>query len=131
MIEIVDLLHFSFKLLLFTSSVHHSHTHRLHNIPAVTPHISPFTFDENVFNGDSVQVTCHVTKGDQPVNITWMFKEEFLKPSLGINTINLGDKTSMLIISSVTDRHMGDYTCLAENRAGRALQGAQLNVHGT
>lgn len=97
---------------------------------AVTPHISPFTFDENIFNGDSVQVTCHVTKGDQPVNITWMFKEEYLRPSLGINTINLGDKTSMLIISSVTDRHMGNYACLAENRAGRAVHAAQLNVHG-
>lgn len=78
-----------------------------------------------------MQVTCHVTKGDQPVNITWMFKEEVLRPSLGINTINLGDKTSMLIISSVTDRHMGDYTCQAENRAGLASQSAQLNVHGS
>lgn len=97
----------------------------------MSPNISPFAFDDNVYNGESVQVTCHVTKGDQPVNITWMFKEEVLRPSLGINTINLGDKTSMLIISSVTDRHMGDYTCQAENRAGTAMQSAQLNVHGS
>lgn len=98
---------------------------------AVIPHISPFVFDDNVFNGDSVQVTCHVTKGDQPVNITWLFKNEIMRPSLGVNTINLGDKTSMLIISSVTDRHTGDYNCQAENRAGIATQGALLNVHGS
>uniref|UniRef100_A0A1B0GLK3 Ig-like domain-containing protein n=1 Tax=Lutzomyia longipalpis TaxID=7200 RepID=A0A1B0GLK3_LUTLO len=95
----------------------------------VLPHISPFTFDEDIFNGDSVQVTCHVTKGDKPLNISWKFMKEELRPSLGINTINLGDKTSMLIISSVSAGHMGEYQCLAENGAGIVEHSAQLNVH--
>lgn len=75
-------------------------------------------------------MTCHVTKGDKPLNISWKFKKEELRPSLGINTINLGDKTSMLIISSVSAGHMGEYSCLAENGAGVVEHSAQLNVHG-
>lgn len=37
----------------------------------------------------------------------------------------------MLTIDSVTDEHSGNYTCVAQNKAGTARYSADLNVNGT
>jgi len=87
-------------------------------------------FDEEVFGGDSIQVNCHVTKGDKPLNISWLFNQNVINDDMNINTLKLGDKTSILSITSASERHAGNYTCLAENPAGRVTHTAILYVKG-
>lgn len=96
----------------------------------VLPHINPFSFDGNVNFGDSVQLTCHVAKGDLPLKIKWLFNQNPLFAHLNILTSKLGDRSSFLTIPSVTAENSGNYTCSAWNDAGEYNFTAKLNVEG-
>lgn len=48
----------------------------------------------------------------------------------GIAVFKGGNKNSMLTIDSVTDKHSGTYTCIAENKAGVVSYSTVLNVNG-
>lgn len=93
----------------------------------------PFTFGEDSFSpGDSTGVQCIVTKGDSPVQISWLFNNETLKNGQnGVNIINISAKTSLLNIASINDMNRGVYTCQAKNLAGIAEDGSELKVNGT
>ncbi|KAG8244652.1 hypothetical protein J6590_017597 [Homalodisca vitripennis] len=97
----------------------------------VLPHISPFGFEGKANSGDSVQLTCYVAKGDSPLSISWSFRDQPLSSHLGISTTKIGDRTSLLTISSVMAGHAGNYTCSATNRAGSANHSATLFVNGS
>lgn len=97
----------------------------------VLPYIHPFDFDERVNYGDSVQLTCHVAKGDLPITIKWLFNDKPLFTHLNIQTTKLGDRSSFLTIPSVTADNTGNYTCAASNEAGHFDFSAKLNVLGT
>lgn len=94
------------------------------------PHITPFEVDEDINFGDSVQMNCHVSKGDQPVKITWMFNGQNLTSRMGLTTHNIGSRTSLLTISNVMDIHSGNYTCVAINAAGAVNHTAIVHVKG-
>lgn len=94
------------------------------------PHIVPFYLDDVIYSGESVQLQCHVSKGDLPLHISWNFHGQELSSHLGITTMRAGDRTSLLSISSVTSRHSGNFTCIATNKAGVATHVATLNVKG-
>ena len=95
------------------------------------PKILPFSFgDEAVNTGELRQLLCTVIKGDDPLSISWSMKGENLGPGPDITTSQLGTRTSMLMISSVTYRHLGYYTCTATNLAGSASITAELKVNG-
>lgn len=81
--------------------------------------------------GDSVQLTCHVQRGDLALNIKWLFNEKPLFAHLNILTSKLGDRSSFLTIPSVTAENSGNYTCVAWNEAGQYNYTAKLNVLGT
>lgn len=87
-------------------------------------------FDESVNFGDSVQLTCHVAKGDLPLKIKWLFNQKPLFAHLNILTSKLGDRSSFLTIPSVTAENSGNYTCAAWNAAGEHNFTAKLNVEG-
>ncbi|XP_024082586.1 Down syndrome cell adhesion molecule-like protein Dscam2 isoform X31 [Cimex lectularius] len=95
----------------------------------VLPHIMPFGIDEEVNNGDSVQLTCHVSKGDTPLVITWSFHGEELSSHLGIVTAKIGSRTSLLTIESAMAAHSGNYTCAAFNLAGAVNYTAAVRVN--
>lgn len=97
----------------------------------VAPHIMPFEIDESVFSGESVQLTCHVTKGDSPLEISWSFQGWEMSSHLGITTTKVGEKTSLLSISSIMGSHSGNYTCTAKNPAGANSYTTTLRVIGT
>lgn len=99
-------------------------------IRLVLPHINPFAFDGNVNFGDSVQLTCHVAKGDIPLSIRWLFNGNPLFAHLNVLTSKLGDRSSFLTVPSVTAQNSGDYMCLAVNEAGQYNYTAKLNVLG-
>ncbi|KAF4517358.1 hypothetical protein B566_EDAN018819 [Ephemera danica] len=95
----------------------------------VLPHIKPFEFEGAVNAGETVQLTCHVTKGDTPLNIAWYFDGKNLLPHLGIITSMFGVRANFLSIQSVRQSHAGRYTCLATNEAGTAAFAADLHIN--
>lgn len=97
----------------------------------VTPSISPFTFSKNAVNaGELVQQNCAVTKGDEPLNITWTLNGVDASSVSGIYVLKIGSKTSILTIESVRAYHGGNYTCTAMNSAGLSQFTAHLAVNG-
>lgn len=99
-------------------------------ISIVAPLIVPFEFDEAVYYGESVQVTCHISKGDKPLKLSWNFHGKEMSSHLGIVTTKVGDRSSILTISSVMASHSGNYTCTASNPVSTVSYTTVLNVKG-
>ncbi|KAL2740305.1 Down syndrome cell adhesion molecule-like protein Dscam2 [Vespula squamosa] len=98
----------------------------------VAPQIIPFDFgDESANWGELVSVTCSITKGDQPLDISWAFNGTPIDTSRGSDVVvaSTNKKNSVLTIESVAARHAGEYTCSASNRAGAASHTALLTVN--
>lgn len=97
----------------------------------VVPQITPFDFgDESINFADSTSLTCSVHKGDLPINLSWLHNNISIGYMDGIVVSKVGKKSIFLNIDSVTDKHSGTYTCIAENKAGAASHSAILNVNG-
>lgn len=97
---------------------------------SVLPYIIPFSFDGEANSGDNAQLTCHVSKGDRPLQLSWSFHGRELSSHMGLTTTKIGDSISVLVIASVTAGHSGNYTCTARNPAGVANHTATLQVNG-
>lgn len=96
----------------------------------VLPYINPFAFDGDANFGDSVQLTCHVARGDLPLHIDWLFNGIGIGKHLGVTTSKIGVRTSFLSVGAAQAANTGLYTCQAVNEAGRFDYSAALNVHG-
>ena len=95
------------------------------------PTLLPLTFGQDVMNeGQFAQVVCIVTKGDEPLKISWALHGHIVSSEAGLTTTKLGTRTSMLTIQSVGYRHSGQYTCTASNQAGARSQSVNLKVNG-
>lgn len=104
------------------------------SLETVPPQMLPFEFGEEPANaGDMASVSCAVSKGDQPMNISWIFNGQLVnkKNDLGIVLTSINKKTSILNIEAVSGTHRGTYVCVATNRAGSANHSAVLDVNGT
>lgn len=96
----------------------------------VPPAILPFSFGEVPSSpGDVVQVTCLVSKGDTPFNITWKM-DGHSAMSNDVTITKLGERGSLLMFSSVAAHHRGLYTCQVSNVAGETSYKATLVVNG-
>lgn len=99
--------------------------------PKVPPKIAPFTFGDEAMNyGETVQAQCTISGGDLPVNVTWYYNGLPLETYLGVYTEKRGNRINNLMIDSVVGKHMGNYTCVAVNRAGIVQHSAELRVNG-
>ncbi|XP_068899418.1 cell adhesion molecule Dscam1 isoform X14 [Tenebrio molitor] len=95
----------------------------------VPPQIHPFDFgDESINSGDAVIATCAVTKGDFPIKIRWTLNNQPLSDFDSIAIMN-NKRASQLTIESAQDHHVGEYRCIAENKAGVTEFSAHLNVN--
>ena len=91
----------------------------------------PFSFgDEAVNEGEFVQVTCNIKRGDLPLKISWSLKGDIVSSEPAITTTMIGTRTSILMINSVGYRHSGEYTCIAQNKAGSSYFSTDLKVNG-
>ncbi|XP_057326095.1 cell adhesion molecule Dscam2 isoform X34 [Microplitis mediator] len=97
----------------------------------VAPQILPLSFgDEPVNAGDLASIQCAVSKGDFPLEITWMFKGRPIGPDRSdIIVSNSGKRVKQLTIDAVAARHAGEYTCVASNAAGSSSHSAILDVN--
>ncbi|XP_072939071.1 cell adhesion molecule Dscam1 isoform X3 [Epargyreus clarus] len=94
------------------------------------PQVTPFDFGEEILNaGDTVSLTCTVGKGDLPLKIHWQLNDQILNSGNGIYINRNGKRISVLSIENVQHEHIGNYTCIAENQAGRSSHSAVLNVN--
>ena len=100
-------------------------------VVSVLPAINPFAFDQPVYSGDDVQLTCYVARGDEPIAVSWTLNGLPLDNSRpGVNLVNVGSKTSLLTMSNVNHNSDGEYRCLAKNPAGLSFYSANLTVYG-
>ncbi|XP_026814848.1 Down syndrome cell adhesion molecule-like protein Dscam2 isoform X2 [Rhopalosiphum maidis] len=98
----------------------------------VPPLMKPFSFEGESNVGETAQLTCHVIKGDTPLEITWVFQgpDGRIQPMpQPIIENRIGKKITMLEIPTVTEYHRGSYSCIATNRAGIVNQTAFLMVN--
>lgn len=113
---------------------HSDHPYLLIFLVLVSPRIKPFSFEEPIFAGQTAQVTCLVSEGDLPLNITWYVNGHSLTSltDLGISTSMFGQKTSVLLIDSVGAQHRGNYTCTVYSipSATMAQFTTELNIRG-
>ncbi len=87
--------------------------------------------EEPISYGDSIQLNCHVSKGDKPYYLTWTVHGEEISSGLGIETTKVRDDTSLLTVASADMMNSGNYTCIASNRAGKTSYTAEILVNGT
>lgn len=79
---------------------------------------------------DMVSASCTVNKGDLPINIYWLRNGQKIFSNDGISISRTNQRISILSIESVRDRHAGNYSCVAENKAGLVELSADLWVNG-
>lgn len=97
----------------------------------MAPKVAPFGFGEEASSfGDSASVQCLVTSGDYPIEFKWYYNGRPVGEIAGITTAKMGKRNSVLTIDSVTDRHVGNFTCRASNSASTVNYTAQLIVNG-
>lgn len=73
-----------------------------------------------------------VSKGDLPITFKWYLnKEEIYNDFENIQITRAAAKLSTLRIDSLNGKHRGNYTCEAENKAGKTKFSAELNINGT
>ncbi|GAB6026403.1 Down syndrome cell adhesion molecule-like protein 1 [Chamberlinius hualienensis] len=95
----------------------------------VLPKIIPFGFlDDQFYKGMRAHVTCAVSQGDVPLNFKWFKNGAAIPSNFGIVTRKFDEKTESLSIENVSSVHSGTYTCVVTNRAGTAIQAAELLV---
>lgn len=99
---------------------------------SVPPSIAPFSFGDIPLNsGVFAQLQCIVTYGDLPINISWSFSGEQIENQVGISTMKVADRVSLLMINAVMAYHAGNYTCIASNPAATSTYTTSLIVNGT
>lgn len=97
----------------------------------VPPKVAPFTFGSDPYQAEEfVSVTCSVSHGDLPINITWLFNGQPFESSEDIIIAKSGRRMSILSIESVSGNHMGNYSCIGTNLAGFDIHSSFLIVNG-
>lgn len=65
-----------------------------------------------------------------PIAFTWLFNGEQIPAELSVNVAPFGKKTSVLSIDNADQVHIGNFTCVASNKAGITTYSAELFVKG-
>ena len=91
----------------------------------VPPRITLSSTKKSLFVGDSTRVTCHAT-GEPFPTIVW-YKSPWVNMT---DQRNLGLVDGNISFKEVSKQDAGVYVCMAQNRAGIAIERFQLDVTG-
>lgn len=83
--------------------------------------------EEPLYIDDFYQFICSVLQGDPPFRIQWIFKNQPLVTTTNVRVENT-KRTSSLTFEAVNADNMGEYTCVASNKAGFANSSTDLVV---
>lgn len=90
----------------------------------------PFVFPEDVESGKTLQISCLVMAGDEPITLQWYRDHQLVVSDQDTIVNHLTTKVSNLLLPSVSLRHAGLYTCRASNTVGSSEYSALLKVLG-
>ena len=83
--------------------------------------------------GNRAQLLCGLARGDPPIRFAWLKDRLPVTSQTGsdvISVLEVDEYSSLLIIKSLRASHSGNYTCAAQNAAGRDERTATLTVKG-
>ncbi|CAH2009909.1 unnamed protein product [Acanthoscelides obtectus] len=95
----------------------------------VPPKVSPFSVEDSLHVGDRASLTCSVTKGDQPLTITWHKDGRTVEPGQSVSITQVDQFTSILMILSLSPEHNGNYSCVVRNLAAEVSHTHHLVVN--
>ncbi|XP_076318850.1 cell adhesion molecule Dscam1-like isoform X1 [Tachypleus tridentatus] len=91
--------------------------------------IQPFYFPEVTEEGKTIQVTCGLEEGDDPVKFSWLRNGNSIQPQSHWTVHTIG-RLSVLMINKVNVNDIGNYTCVATNPEGKDSFSSELLVKG-
>jgi hypothetical protein len=95
----------------------------------VPPKLLPFNLQATK-EGGKIFATCVAEQGDPPPSLKWMKDNLVLGVTSDIKIHSIGESALVLQITQVTQSHAGNFSCLAENSAGKVIHTSELIVHG-
>ncbi|CAH1170098.1 unnamed protein product [Phaedon cochleariae] len=95
----------------------------------VPPKVSPFYAEDTLHVGDRASLTCSVTKGDQPLTISWHKDGRTVESAQMLSITQVDQFTSILVIESLSPEHNGNYSCVVRNMAAEVSHTQQLMVN--
>lgn len=94
--------------------------------------IQPFAFTKSPMNaGEFDTLQCLVPIADLPLKIRWHYPNQESGGASGVMVKKVADLVSILMIPTITAKHAGNYTCVAENWGGNSSHTTQLVVNGS
>ncbi|PRD26114.1 UNVERIFIED_CONTAM: Dscam2 [Trichonephila clavipes] len=96
------------------------------------PVLDPFNFPENLREGRRTTLTCMVSAGDPPISFRWEKDGEPIQPNVLDATVEyINQYTSTLFFEKASQKHNGNYTCIASNPYASANHTASLTLNST
>lgn len=93
------------------------------------PVLHPLLIPPDLGLGDSLDITCSIKRGNNPITFEWNLNGKEAKSVNGIR-INTSERRSVCIIQNINTQHIGNYTCTASNSAGYDQVYTELKVEG-
>ncbi|XP_060838282.1 cell adhesion molecule Dscam2 isoform X50 [Rhopalosiphum padi] len=96
----------------------------------VPPKMTPFTFGDDIPEaGETISIQCTVSSGDIPIEFAWTFNGKSTSDLANVFVSKIGRRVSSLTVESLTEKNVGNYSCLARNMAGETGHTASLYVN--
>lgn len=97
-------------------------------ITLVPPKLIPLARSAQLRKGERYHVTCSTSDGSPPLTFSWTKNGEIVSDGSEFSVRKLDDFSSSLVVESVHENHIGNYSCTAANAAGKDTVTTNLQV---